>query len=89
MTKKLERALTTDVRGAMVRGLHLGVDVDPHLILLRPRGVPILDLLSHPILERLADDGSTDIDNPLLRDLGQVWLVPEVEPNVLMGTDKF
>ena len=78
MTKKLERALTTDVRGAMVRGLHLGVDVDPHLFLFGHRGVPILHLLNHPILERLADDGSADIDDPPLRRLRKVWLVRQV-----------
>ena len=53
-------------------GRHLWVHVDHHLLLLRHDGVPLLNLDLDPFPERLANYGSTDINDPLLGNLRQV-----------------
>ena len=74
--------LTADVGGRAELGGHLWVDVDHDLLLLGHLGVALLDLVDHPGLERLADHGGADVDDPLLRRLRQVWVVGHVGGDV-------
>ena len=85
---EIRAALTRDMCGRLELGKHLRIYRDHDFLLLIHDSIPLLDLISHPISEWLSDHGSTDIDNPLFRDLGQVWLVREVEPNILMSANK-
>ena len=57
---------------------HLRIHGDHDLSLVGHDGVPLLDLLRDPLLERLADDSGADVHNPLLWDFGQVWLIRQV-----------
>ena len=76
--ENLAQVLTADVGGGLVLGLHLRVDVDHHIHVPRSRGIPIFDLLADPVLERLADHGGADVDDPRLRRLREVRLVRQV-----------
>ena len=64
-------------------GSHQGVHTDHDLLLVGHYGVAVLDLVCDPIFKVLSDDGSTDINNPLLRDLCQIGLVGEIVFNIL------
>ena len=68
-------------------GRHLWVHVDHHLLLLRHDGVPLLNLVLHPLPERLANDGSADVNDPLLGHLRQVCCIREVFVDVRMLAD--
>ena len=82
---KYESILLTTNMGARGKlGCHHRVHADHDLFLFCHNGITILNLVSDPIFEILTDYCGTDIDNPLLRNLGQVWLVRKVEPNILM-----
>ena len=78
--------------GHMCRGLefgcHLWVEGDHHLSLLGHLGVPLLDLLGHPVSECITDDRGTDVHNPLLRRLRQVNIIRQVVGNVGQVADE-
>ena len=74
--------LTADVGGRAELGGHLWVDVDHDLLLLGHLGVALLDLVDHPGLERLADHGGADVDDPLLGRLRQVRVIRHVGGDV-------
>ena len=67
---------------------HVWIHADHELALLDCRSVLFLHLLIDPSLERHADDGSTDIDDPLLGDFGQVWIIGKVVGNVRQVADE-
>ena len=68
-------ALTRD----MSRGCELGsegrIHCDHQLFLLCHSSIPIIDLLGDPLTEGVTNDSSANVNNPLLRDLRDVWLV--------------
>ena len=70
------------------RGGHLRVHGDHHLLLVGHLSVPVLDLLLDPGLERCANDGSADVDDPLLGRLRQVRRVRQVQLDVRLGADE-
>ena len=72
------------MRGGLELGVHLWVHVDVHLLLLVHRLVAHLHLVLDPGLERLADHGGADVDDPLLRRLRQVRVVRHVGGDVGM-----
>jgi len=69
-------------------GCHLWVEGDHHLSLLGHLGVPLLDLLGHPVSECITDDRGTDVHNPLLRRLRQVNVIRQVAGNVGQVADE-
>ena len=73
--------------GGKLRGHHW-VHADHDLFLFGHDGIALFDLLGDPLLEILSDHCNTDIDNPLLRDLGQVWLVRQVVFDVRLPCDE-
>ena len=76
----------------MGRGLKLGGQLRIHrnhdFSLLCAFSIPNLDLVSNPILEWLANDGSTDIHNPLLQNLRQVFFVRKVLSHFWLAIDE-
>ena len=80
--------LTADVGAGLELGLHLGVDVDHHLPLLLHEGIPLLDLLLDPVLERLADHRGAHVHDPLLGRLREVRRVGQVVVDVGMLADE-
>ena len=68
---------------------HQRVHTDHDLLLFCHNSVPFFDLLRYPFLKILSKDGSTNVDNPLFRHLGQVWLVREVVIDIGLGINKF
>ena len=57
---------------------HHGIHGDHHLSLLRHEGIPILNLLLHPVLELIAKDGRTNIYDPLLWHLLDIRVIRQV-----------
>ena len=57
---------------------HHWIHVDHDLFLLGVLGVTDLNLLGHPIFERLANDCGANVNDPLFRDLWDIGLVREV-----------
>ena len=47
-------------------------------------GVPLFDLIADPLSEGLTNDGRTHVGNPLLGDLGHIFLVRKVFFNTLL-----
>ena len=74
--------LTRDVGAVLELLRHDRIHGDHHVALLGHQLVPVLDLLTHPGLEGLVDDGSADVDDPLLRRLRQVLVVGQVRLDV-------
>ena len=70
------------MRGGLELGVHHGIHLDVHLLLLVHRLVALLDLVLDPGLERLADHGGADVDDPLLGRLRQVRVVGHVGGDV-------
>ena len=58
---------------------HLWVHRDHDLLFISHKRVPFLNLLIHPFFEILADDGSANVDKPLLGYLGNIRLVGQVD----------
>ena len=69
---------------------HTSVHGYHDLLLVGHERVPLLHLLANPVLERVAQDCGANVDDPLLRDLGQVDVVREVvlEPWLLRREGK-
>ena len=67
---------------------HQWVDGNHHLTLVLHDHVPLLDLLSHPVAEVLANDCSTNVHDPLLRRLRQVTQVRKVAINSRLPVDE-
>ena len=65
-------------------GGHHGIHLDHDVLLLGHEGVALLHLVDDPGLERLADHGGADVDDPLLGRLRQVRLVGHVCGDVLV-----
>ena len=70
------------MRAGVELGVYLRVHVDHHLLLIFHGGVALLYLVGDPGLERLADHGGADVDDPLLRRLRQVRVVGHVGGDV-------
>ena len=66
----------------------LRIESDHHIILLIHLVVSLHNSAFDPMLERLSDDGRTDIDEPLLRNLGQVDVVRQIELDVRVSRAK-
>ena len=64
---------------------HGRVKADHHVALLGHLLVPFFLLSNDPVLERLTDDGCTDIDDPLLRDLRHVFCVRKVSGHLWLA----
>ena len=75
--------LTAHMGASSKLSRHRWIDRDHDLLLVGHNGISVLYLLCNPIFEVLSDDGSTDINNPLLRDLCQIGLVGEIVFNIL------
>ena len=73
-----EHVLTANVGGGTELGGHLRVHRDHHFLLGAHNGISFLDLVVHPLLEAIAQNYSTYIDYPLLRDLRKVDVVRKV-----------
>ena len=69
-------------------GGHLRVHRDHDLLLLGHDGVAILHLIADPVPERLAHNGSADINDPLLGHLPQVRVVREVHGDPRLFVDE-
>ena len=67
---------------------HHRVHGDHHLLLPGHLQVPILHLVDDPVLEGLANHRCTNINDPLLRRLGQVRIVREVQANLRLRRDE-
>ena len=72
----------------MARGLELcgqlWVDRNHHLSFFSHMGVPLLDLFADPLTEGHTDDSRTHVGDPLLGDLGHIFLVRKVFFNTLL-----
>ena len=73
-------------RGTELGG-HLRVHRDHHFLLGAHNGISFLDLVVHPLLEAIAQNYSTYIDYPLLRDLRKVDVVRNVIGDVGLVAD--
>ena len=69
-------------------GSHLRVHGDHDFLLLRHQGIPLLDLILHPMLEVRSDHGGADVDNPLLGHLLDVRFIREVMVNLRLRADE-
>ena len=85
---ELRTALTTHVGTRLELGRHLGIHRDHHLLLFGHELVPLFDLLADPLLERLADDCSAHVDDPLLGHMREVWLVRKVRLDPRLASNK-
>ena len=68
---------------------HCRVEADHHFTLLSHLLVAFFLLLSHPVLERLANNSRADVDYPLLRNLWKVLVVWQVVLNIWIIGDLF
>ena len=68
-------------------GRHLRIHGDVDLPLVGHQRVPFFHLVDDPILKRVTEDGRTDVDQPLFRHLGKIWVVRQVmlEPWLVSG----
>ena len=73
-----EELLTGDVSGCTELGSHGRIHLDHDLFLLSHQGVPLFNLLRDPCPEVITNHGSTNIHNPLFRDLREVLWIWEV-----------
>ena len=75
--------------GGCELGSHLRVHGDHHLLLGAHDGVALFHLVMDPCSEFVAQNDSTDVDQPLLRDFGQVNVVWEEVTDVRFVSDEF
>ena len=66
---------------------HLRVHSDHDLLLVGHQRVSLLHLVADPVLEHVAEHSGANVDEPGLRDLGQVDVIREelLEPRLLRG----
>ena len=76
------------MRGGLELRQHGWVHSNHQLFLLRHLGVAFLLLLCDPISEGLAYDSGTHVDDPLLGDLLQVWIIRQVVVDVVVVADE-
>ena len=79
--------LTADV-DALLEGLvYLGIHLDVKVLLLGHNMITVSYCLPDPIMERIADNGVSDIAEPCARNLEDVTLVWDVEWSSLVLVD--
>ena len=83
-----KKVLTTHVAAGLELGRHLGIHGDHELALVGHEGVAVLNLVSDPLLERLAYDSCANVHDPLLRHVRKVRLIRKVRLDQGLGRDE-